>query len=163
MKPLYEIDMELQQVILEAEVEAIENEGEISDIIADKLGELQQDRDIKIGNICRYIKSLDAEAKMVKAEAKKLSDRARATENKSASMKTYLSNFLPAGEKFTDENSKISWRKSESLLIGEVADIPEKYQRVTIAYDKTELKKDIKSGVEFAGVKLIEKQNIQIK
>ena len=163
MKSLYEIDIDLQLIMSEAEQQAIDNEGEISDIIADRLGELQQDRNIKIGNICRYIKSLNGEAEMVKLEAKKLTDRARVTENKANALKNYLSSFIPEGQKFSDENSKVSWRKSESVYIQENANIPEEYNRVKIEADKTALKKALKGGTKIEGVKLVENQNIQIK
>ena len=163
MGSLYEIDIELQRIMSEAEEQAIENDGEISDIIAERLEGLQQDRDVKIGNICRYIKSLNGEAEMVKAEANKLTDRAKVTENKAEFLKKYLSGFIPEGQKFSDENSKISWRKSKSIIISEHAEIPEEYQKVTVEPDKTALKKAVESGEKITGVALLEKQNIQIK
>ena len=163
MKSLYDIDIELQLIMTEAEELAIENEGEITEIIANKLGELQQERSVKIGNICRYIKSLNGEAEMVKTEAKNLTERARVTENKANALKVYLSGFIPAGQKYADENSQISWRKSESVIINDGAIIPENYQRVKVEADKTAIKKALKSGDKFEGIFLVEKQNIQIK
>ena len=163
MKSLYDIDIELQLIMTKVEAEAIENEGEFSDLLGSQLDSLHQDRDIKIGNICRYIKSLKGEAEMVANEARALSERSRVTKNKAEALKKYLSGFIPDGEKFADEHSKISWRKSEAVLINEDVEIPEDYQKVVVSPDKTSLKKAIKAGEEFDGITLVTNQNIQIK
>lgn len=164
MRSLYEISEELLNAMHEAELEAEQNEGEISEILNIKLDALEVERELKIGNICRFYKSLLAEADMVKEEAKKLSERANTTENKAKSLKWYLSNVIREGEKFADEHTKISWRKSTSVQADEDATFyPEKYQKHTISLDKMELKNDLKNGITVEGAVLVEKQNIQIK
>jgi len=163
MKSLYEIDNDLRVIMDNAEKEAAENEGEISLVLSAQLDTLQQEREVKIGNICRYYKSLQAEAEMVKEESKNLAERARSTEGKAEALKNYLARFMPAGEKFADINSKVSWRKSEALDADPLAVIPEEYQRVKIEPDKTAMKDALKKGVVIEGFKLVEKQNIQIK
>ncbi len=163
MQSLYDIDIELQLCLVEAEAQAEENEGEISEAIGKALEGLQQEKSIKIGNICRYLKSLKGEAGMIKTEEQALAKRRKIVENKADSLKKYLSCFIPKGEKFSDANSKVSWRKSESVLIEDLEKVPEEYQKITVAADKTAIKKDIKNGVEVEGAKLIENQNIQIK
>jgi len=164
MRSLYEISEDLLKAMQEAETEAQENDGEISEILNAKLDALEVEKELKIGNVCRFYKSLLAEADMVKAEAKKLSERASATENKAKSLKWYLSNVIKEGEKFADEHTKISWRKSTSLKAEEdVTFYPEKYHKCVISLDKVNMKKDIKSGIQIEGAVVIEKQNIQIK
>jgi len=165
MRSLYEISEDLLSAMREAEAEAEQNEGEISDFLNHKLESLDVEKELKIGNICRFYKSLLAEADMVKGEADKLTERVRITKNKAESLKKYLSHFIPEGEKFADEHTKISWRKSESLFIkdDDISYVPEDYQRVVVSADKVALKKDIKSGKTFEGISLVEKQNIQIK
>ncbi len=164
MRSLYEISEDLLNAMCEAEAEAKQNEGEISEILNIKLDALEVEKELKIGNVCRFYKSLLAEADMVKTEAEKLSERASATENKAKSLKWYLSNVIKEGEKFTDEHTKISWRKSTSVQADEdVTFYPKKYQKVTISLDKMGLKDDLKNGIIVKGATLIEKQNIQIK
>ena len=165
MRSLYEIGEELLNAMNEASAEAEEKEGEISDFLNNKLDALEVEKELKTGNICRYYKSLLAEADMVKEESKKLSERARTTENKANSLKSYLAVFIPEGEKFADEHSKIGWRKSEQLIIqdNDIKLVPEEYQKITVSPDKTSLKKAIKSGDSFDGISILEKQNIQIK
>lgn len=171
MRPLYEIDNALMIAMGRAEEEAEQNEGEISDYLGQLLDMLSDEKDAKVGNICRYIKSLKAEAEMVKTEEKNLADRRRVTENKAESLKRYLAGFMKEGEKFADENSKVSWRKSSSVEIAEsyiFNQAPEEWLRVTTAWDKTAIKNDIKKDIEAGraipeGVALKEHQNIQIK
>jgi molybdopterin biosynthesis enzyme len=163
MKSLYEIDNELRTMMDNAEKEAAENEGEISFSLAAQLDTLQQEKEVKVGNICRYYKSLLAESEMVKAEADALADRAATTKEKAEALKKYLAKFMLEGEVFADATSKVSWRKSESVEIELLTPIPEKYQRVKIEPDKTALKEALKKGETFIGIKLVEKKNIQIK
>ena len=167
MRSLYEISEDLSRCMEEAIAEAEESDGEITEILNAKLDGLEVEKDLKVGNICRYYKSLLAESDMVKDEAKKLSERARVTENKAKSLKNYLAMFVPEGEKFADEHSKIGWRKSESLFIAEdysFDNAPDNWKRVSVAWDKTEIKKAIKAGEKMPDeIQLAQKQNIQIK
>lgn len=163
MKSLYEIDNDLKAMMENAEKEAIENEGEISFVLAAQLETLQQEREVKIGNICRYYKSLLAESEMVSEESKVLADRAKVTANKAEALKKYLAQFMQTGETFADLNSKISWRKSEAVDADPFAVVPKEFERVKVEPDIAGIKKALKSGVKIDGFKLIEKQNIQIK
>lgn len=58
---------------------------------------------------------------------------------------------------------KLSFRKSETVVIAERAELPEKYKKVKIEYDKTMLKADIKAGIEIHGVTITENKNLQIR
>jgi hypothetical protein len=163
MRPLYEIAVDLQLIMTEANMEAAENEGEISEILSRKLEKLDGEKDVKIGNICRFYKSLNAEADMIKQEESKLAARRMSIGKRAESLKNYLSGFVVKGEKFSDQNSKISWRSSESVMVENVDLIPEDYVKVTVSADKTMLKKAIKNGDIFEGVSIVTKQNLQVK
>jgi vacuolar-type H+-ATPase catalytic subunit A/Vma1 len=163
MKSLYEINEELRQVVEDAEQQAIQNDGEISLIMSLMLESLNQEREQKIGNICKYWKSLVAEAEMVKQEADVLAKRAKSTMHKAESLKNFLANLMKAGETYSDTVSKISWRKSESVEIADPSALTDEYTKVTIEPDKTKLKEAIKAGKEISGVSIVTKQNLQIK
>jgi len=163
VKSLYEINEELRQAVEEAEQQAAENEGEISLILGMVLDSIQQERDQKIGNICRYWKSLVAESEMVKQEADALASRAKNTALKAESLKMYLGRYMQAGEAYADTVSKISWRKSESVEIADPGSLSDEYTRIKIEPDKSKLKEAIKAGKEISGVSIVTKQNIQIK
>jgi len=161
---LYEIDKNLTVVMSRAEEYAIEHDGEIPETLGQMLDNLEAEKDVKISNVCKYIKNQLAFAEAIKAEAKALTDRARSIANRAEWMKTvYLANSLN-GEKWEDANSKVSYRKSESVKLDvEPEKLPVEFQRVKVDADKTEIKKALKAGGAVAGASLITKQNIQIK
>jgi len=163
MKSLYEIDAELKQLVEDAEQQAIENDGEISLIMAMMLEQVRGEKEEKIGKICKYYKSLLAEAEMVKTESKALADRAKSAELKADSMKYYLSKFMKEGEVYSDSVSKISWRKSSVVDVFDPSLLTDEFTKVTIAPDKTKIKDAIKAGTEVPGAKIENKNNIQIK
>jgi len=165
MRSLYEIDASLLEAMAEAEYQAENNDGEITDGLALLLDSLEGEREIKIGNICRYIKSLNGEAGMIKAEEACLSKRRQQAEGKAESLKKYLASYMTAGEKFSDENSKVSWRKSSSVSVDDSLTFdkaPENWVRTSQAWNLTEIKNDIQTG-SVTGAKMVENQTIQIK
>lgn len=151
---LYEIDAAILGCV---DVET----GEIFDI--DKLEELELARDVKVENICLWIKNLKAEAEALKAEKEVFAQRQKAAENKMESLKRYISGYLE-GTAFESTKVKVSFRKSEAVEIMEGAVIPDEYLRFKEPeINKTALKTALKSGVSIEGVHIIENQNIQIK
>ncbi len=165
MRSLYEIDINLQLAMDEAQQQAEQNEGEISDHLSLLLDALEGERETKIGNVCRFIKSLLAEADMVKAEEQNLAKRRKSVEGKAEHLKRYLASFMKSGEKFADENSKVSWRKSSSVHIDETLafdDAPDGWVKTSFSWDKTAIKAAIKAG-DAGSAKMVEKQSIQIK
>lgn len=158
MSSLYDIDM----AIKEFEFEIDEATGEI--LNADDLDNLQMAREQKIENIGLYFKSVLAEAEMVKAEAKNLTERYKRLENKAESLKKYLAYALQ-GEKFSTPRLAVSYRKSESVEIGQNFVYDKKWCEVSTTYkpDKKKIKEAIKSGKKVAGAKIVEKQNISVK
>ena len=167
MRSLYEIDANLLEAMAEAEYQAENNDGEITDGLALLLDSLEGEREIKIGNICRYIKSLNGEAGMIKAEEACLSKRRQQAEDKAESLKKYLASYMAVGEKFKDENSTVSWRKSSSVEISAdltFSNAPEGWVKTTQSWDKVAIKEYIKNGKDLdVPAKIDEKQNIQIK
>lgn len=158
MATLYEID----KAIMDWEMEIDPETGEILNY--EELDNLQMAREQKIEGIGLYFKNISAEAEMVKAEAKNLTERYKRLENKAESLKKYLAYALQ-GEKFSTPRLAVSYRKSESVEIGQDFVYDKKWCEVSTTYkpDKKKLKDAIKSGKEIKGVKLIEKQNISVK
>ena len=156
MASLYDIN----KAILEFEFE-VNEDGEI--LNADALDALEIERDEKIENIALYIKNLLSDAEQFKAEKEAFAEREKAAKTHAERLKRYLADALQ-GEKFETTRAKISWRRSTQLEIADGAKIPAVfYNQVDPVLDKTRLKAAVKSGTEFDGVSLVEKQNIQIK
>ena len=135
--------------------------GEIID--SAKLDELQMDRDIKIENIACWIKNLTADAEALKAQKQAFADRQKAAENKAESLKRYLSSYLD-GQKFSTDKVAISFRKTSSVNVTDLTQIPEQYLKFADPTpDKTAIKKAINDGVVIVGAEIVEGQSISIK
>ena len=151
---LYEINHEILACV-------DEESGEIFD--TQKFDRLNMELTDKLEGLGCFIKNLEAEAAAYKAEKDAFAARQKAAENKAASLKKYMADFL-RGCPFETLRVKVSFRKSESLEVSESAVIPEEYLRYKDPeVDKTELKKAVKAGLVLDGVQLVQKQNIQIK
>lgn len=155
MRPLYEIDADILACV---DMET----GEIINV--DKLQALEMERDAKIEGVILWRKDLLAEAEAVKAEAKKLYDRARAAENKAEQLKGYISYALD-GQKFKTERCAVSYRKTTSVIIDDPGKIPSNYWKAPSEdwISKTTVKEAIESGLTVAGAHQEEKQSIIIK
>lgn len=152
---IYEIDAAI--------LECVDQEtGDIIDI--DRLEALEMERGQKISNVACWIKDLEAEAEAIGKEKKELAKRQAVCENKAASLKNYLT-FALNGMKYEDARCSVSYRKSDSVEVDETAvdKLPEEYIKVEKTVRKSELKNALKLGFEFEGVKLVEKNNIQIR
>ena len=135
--------------------------GEIIDTAA--LEQLEMDRDKKIRNIACWIRNLEADEKALTDQIKTFTARKNAVKNKRESLKSYLANLLN-GAKWQNSEVAISWRKSESVEVSNVKELPEEYLKYKDPEpDKVKLKADLKAGAEIEGVRLITKENIQIK
>ena len=160
---LYEID----QAIIDALEGAIDPEtGEVmDDALLASYEKLQEDRDTKIENIGLFIKNLEAEADAVKLEAKKLTARAKASENKAEHLRSYLQHSL-AGERFSTPRLNVSYRKSQKVEVDHVRllDIPDNLLRYKDPEpDKTAIKEILKSGGTVPGCELVDSVSMIIK
>lgn len=157
---LYEIKQEILELINDDDF----NMDDESNIL--KLQDLKIEREEKISNIARYIKSLEAEAEMIKTEAKKQNDRAKSKENKAEWLRKYLSANYIFESPFEDQYCKVSFRKSESVDVFKgVDELPDIYVRTKITKepDKTAIKDAIKNGEKIDFAVIVEKKIIQIK
>ena len=110
-----------------------------------------------------WIKSLQAEAAALKKEKAALEERQKAKENKAKSLCNYLAGILN-GERFETTRCRLSFRSSEGLEIDENVDVPIEYLRFKEPeIDRTALKNAIKQGDVIDGVRLVKRQNLQIK
>lgn len=155
MRPLYEInedilgcvDMETGEIVDEKRLEALEIE-----------------RDAKIEGIILWMKDLLAESEAVKAEAKKLSDRAKVCENKAEQLRKYIEHALE-GQKFKTERCSVSYRKSSGVVIDDINALPvEVWKEVNENWiSKSKIKAAIEAGGEISGAHIEERQSMIIK
>lgn len=133
------------------------------EVDADKLEELTLQREQKVENIACWIKNLISDAKALKDEKKAIDDRIKAKESKAESLKRYLETVLD-GQKFETPKCAITFRKTQSVNINDLAAIPSEFLRFKPAEaDKTAIKNAIKAGETVSGAELVEKMSMAVK
>ena len=143
----------------------LDNEEATAEELADTLDGINDAIEVKVDNICRVRKYLEGKVEVYKAEAKRLTALAKQAENNAGSMKNYLDEQLKRMniKKMDTELFKLSYRKSDSVNVIDLDAVPEEYKRITIALDKTAIKKAIKDGKTVNGAELVINQNLQIR
>lgn len=162
MMTLYEIDARLA-AILDFDGEYVDTEsGEIVSI--EDIEALQMAREDKIEGWGLWIKNKSAELDAIKAEAKKLTERASALSNQIDRSKERYQQYL-AGEKVSTPRLSVSYRKTESVEIDDAEKLPESMLRVktTVEPDKVAIKAVLKTGKVIDGAHLVTRQSMTIK
>ncbi len=155
---LYEINQEIYNIL-----SLTDEAGEIPSNAFNQLDELLIVRDEKIDNTVSFFKSLLYEAEAIKQEEANLRERRSALENRAERIKYYLANNMN-GEKWESPRNKISWRRSESVVIENEDLIPADYREPQPdKILKVDIKKAIKDGLTVSGASIQVKNNIQIK
>lgn len=166
MSTLYKIDYNLYQ-LLENEMVVDEETGEIIFEESD-IDNLLLSRDQKLENTACYIKNLMSDIDQIKVEEKSLKERRQTKEKKVERLKAYLakSMLLFGDKKFETSRVALSFRKSKQVEIEPNIHLPQEYVKIKVeeSPDKAKLKDAIlKQGLEIKGVKVIEKENLQLK
>ena len=160
---LYEIDKAIQEA-LEGAVDP--ESGEIIDeeLLA-AYDQLRMDRDQKVENIGLYIKNLEADAAAIKAEAKNLTARAKAAENKAEHLRNYMQ-FCLNGRKFQSPRLSVSSRRSQKVEVDQnrLFEIPDDYLRYKDPeVDKKRVSEALKAGEDIPGCTLVDSVSMIIK
>ena len=154
MATLYEISSEILGCVDPETGEIIDEE---------KLERLNMEFDQKVENVALWIKNLLADAASIKAEADALTSRRKVYENQANRLKEYLSKYL-GGQKFSTPRVSISYRKSETVDVADINDVPKEFLRYADPEaDKVKIKEALKAGKKLKGCRLVEKQNLQIR
>ena len=164
MSSLYEIRQDLLTVI-EGGYVFDEETGEVF-WSSDNLDRLAETYDAKVEACGCYIKNLQAEAEMLKAEEQALAKRRKAIESKEKWMRDYLlANLQEFGEAGFSAKAKVSTRKSEAVQVLDVSAIPDEYMRVktTATPDKAAIKKALKNGESVPGAAIVQNVNLVLK
>ena len=157
---LYELNEAMQNFTLEIDEET----GEV--LNGDELDLLTLEHDLKLKNCVWWYKNKKAEAEALKAEKMKLAKRQQTAERQAEWMKDYIDMDLH-GESFKpsdDVTVSVSYRKSKTVECDNIFDVPDDYLRYKEPeLDKAKIKKAFKEGINVAGCRIVEKNNIQIK
>lgn len=155
MASLYEID---QNILSCVDPET----GEIIDV--EQLQQLMMDKQAKIEGIALWVKNLESDAAAFAVEEAAFAERKRRAAAKADALKKFLASVLN-GEKFATTRCVVSFRRSTSVHVDDVALLPEGMLRVktTTEPDKTAIKAALKSGQDVAGCSLVENLSVSIK
>lgn len=145
-------------------------ESDIDDqTIADTLEGLEGELVQKAQNVAAFAMNMEAEADALKAAEKRLADRRRAIEKKSAKMREYLlMNMEKSGIteiKAIDDTFRVRLMAGrQSVVIDSDESIPKEYRRIkTIDEpDKVALAKALKDGEDIPGASLVRKPQLKI-
>lgn len=162
-KSLFRISAEMQELTNEL----IDNGGELTPEIEKSLEISNAELETKSTGYSVVIRSLKYENDVINQEIKRLQSLKKSRENTIEKLKNALEYSMSVFgiEEIKTEMNKINFRKSSSLEILDVDKVPNKYKTLVtdIKIDKNQIKKDLKDGVEIAGVQLLENKNLQIK
>lgn len=167
MNSLYEISNELREVYNKLENgEGVDLEtGEISEEMQNALALSQQNLQAKGIDIGYVIKSFDDEIDLYDREIKRLTERKQSLKNAQERIKNGLVNAMEEFgiELIEGKTLKIKLRPSERVEIDDIEQLDDKFKRIKVEADKTEIKQAIKNGEEVKGARLVKNNNLQIR
>lgn len=160
---LYEINDKLRQALETINDIAEITEGEVPEKWAAVLDDILLRKDKKVLDIGRYIKSLKAQSVGIKAEIDKLLIRLRINNAHIDRLTWYLTKNINTDEKYKDNNTVVSFRRSSKVEITDENKIPSNYLKTEVTIMRALIKKDIKSGITIDGASVIPSYTLNIK
>ena len=161
---LYEIAPLIEQLMVEIENHAEENEGEMPLELCDALEALEMEREKKLINCSLLYKDLIGKASVIKDEAKRLQQRQKSLEKKAENLLNYVQMNMQHGEKIEDHRFKISWKKSTKCVITDVDKLPEgTYEVIKKPLIAENIKPLLKDGSKVPGAELKPTISMSIK
>lgn len=164
MANLYEITATIESLL----ARAIGPGGEVLDEqLNAELDALESDRDKRVLHVAAAIVDYRAEAAKIKERAKVLAEWARVEEAKADRLERYIAANIPEGHKVSDDRVRVSWRRSERVVIDEqyAENCPPQFVRVKYEHATSEIREALKSGdPEVAKIAHLEtRMNLQVK
>ena len=169
---LFEIDAELSAVL-----DNVENydqaTGELLPSAQEQAGNIEFAKQDKLIRTRNFFVSMKANMELAEQEKERINNYIRHLENVQKTIKKLLTAVVPEGQKVKDftGNQIIGWRKSTQTIIDNeemvfkycLAHVPEAVVVPAPYLKKSVLKEIIEKGVGIEGVRLFDKQNIQLK
>lgn len=163
MKSIFKIQQEYQEIVNQL----IDNGGEITSELELALQITKDNFHSKSENYAFITRQFDAEMDIIDNEIKRLQQakktREKAIERLKANIEMAMNTFEV--DKIETPLIKISFRKSESVEVEDVNNLPALYKVVKVSEtaDKLKIKDAIKSGILIDGCSIKTNRNLQIK
>jgi hypothetical protein len=145
----------------------IDNDGELTPELSEQLAITEEQLQNKSVAYSFVIKEMDADVDIIDAEIKRLQAAKKQREKASEYLKERIKHAMDLFQ--IDEIKtplvKINFRKSETVEVDDVNQLPSLYKvvKVTEQADKAAIKAALKDGVEVAGCSIATHRNLQIK
>jgi sulfur carrier protein ThiS len=157
----------MQLYVIADSLKKLEDMAEDDKSLVEYLDSVELQLKDKVNNVIKFQMSCEATAEAIDTEIKRLTDLKYSYLKKADNIKNYISfSLLKNGiEKLETDISKLSFRKSQSLVITDEKLIPEEFIKIkeVKSIDKIAIKEAIKGGRTIDGAIIEEKQNLQIK
>lgn len=131
------------------------------------LDEIEGTLEEKIENYVKYMKNVQGEAEVFKAEEKRMADRRKALENKADRLKEVIDETLKELNIHEMKTTLFSLKYQKNREAVNVIDtnlIPINYVVSTdIKVDKAAILQDIKSGIKVPGVEISQSESLRIR
>ena len=162
MRKLYEIEQDIANLIEVGADRFVD--GETGEIISkEDFDALQMEWSAKVEGIALGYKNEDAEAKAIKEEIDKLTERMKRHQKKAEGYKNFLAMVLD-GKKFETAKALVKPTKSKVCEWDGNTEGMEKYAiPQEPKFDKAQARKDLLAGVEVPHCTLVEKSSVSIK
>jgi hypothetical protein len=119
----------------------------------------------KVNAIVGYLREVELTAENAEVESKRLADIAKFYRNREERIKKSVAWAMQSHdiEKIETDMFRLSFRKSESVLVDDVEKLPEEFVVLKKSADKVKIKKALKDGETVEGATLVEAKNLQVK
>jgi hypothetical protein len=159
----YHLDAEVRHVTERMHAEADPETGAVPEDVWQRLDALAAEGEARLVELACVLKERRAEAEAVKAEAKKLRDRAASLDAMCERLEAVLEERV-GEDGISDPRVIARWRSSKSVEVTvDPKQLPELYQRVKIEADKVGLRKAIEAGAEISGAEIVIDRHLIVK
>jgi hypothetical protein len=145
----------------------IDNDGELTSELSEQLAITEEQLQNKSVAYSFVIKEMDADVDIIDSEIKRLQAAKKQREKASEYLKERIKHAMDLFqiEEIKTPLVKINFRKSESVEVNDVNQLPAAYKvvKVTEQADKAAIKAALKDGVEVTGCRIETHRNLQIK
>ena len=145
----------------------IDNDGELTSELSEQLAITEEQLQNKSVAYSFVIKQMDADVDIIDAEIKRLQALKKQREKASDYLKERIRHAMDTFqiEEIKTPLVKINFRKSETVEVDDVNQLPSLYKvvKVTEQADKAAIKAALKDGVEVTGCRIETHRNLQIK
>lgn len=142
-----------------------EAEGELTPELEERLAINEANLEVKAEDYAVSMDMLKASAEAARQEVKRLTAYVKRCESAEERMRRALASAMEVCEcdRLEVGTHRLSFRKSEAVVITDEVAIPNDYIVVETKINKANLKADLKAGATIPGAYLEERRNLQIK